>query len=484
MKTTRRRLIAGSLALSVADAIPFAKWLCAMPSPGPGLIRYSAASPQGQNMLKIYASAVTAMKSIDKTSPLNWVFQWYTHCVPNDSGGPDPATKNQAMNDTFGPNPSSAKSIANDMWNTCQPHGGQRESFFLPWHRMYIYFFERIVRKVSGHPEFTLPYWDYTVMGAPHGVIPTAFGVAPLLQTNRNAGVNSGTAIDQNQRSKLNNDSLKQTAYEQTADTVLGFCADLDFNLHGQVHVYTGDTSNMGAVPWAANDPIFWAHHSNIDRFWASWNASGGLNPNDPAFLSQTFIFADELGNKIVAKVSDFLTTESLGYKYDQLLSKPPGFVPQQHAARTALTSVLDKTPPPQLTRPVEVRLGSSPVSVPLAPPEAKMNLRESLASTGVKKRLYLVARDISVLLQPGVVYNVSVGEDATPVGSINFFSLGHHHKGQTSNSFWSVDVTDRAKVVTAQAKPGESVNAVFTPSGMARDGASVRIGSISLIAL
>lgn len=484
MKTTRRSLIAGSLALPLADAIPFARWLSAMPAPVSTLTRYSATSSQGQNMLTIYASAVTAMKALDKTNPLNWVFQWYTHCVPNSSGGPDPTVKNQAVNDTFGPNPSPAKSQAIDMWDTCQAHGGQREDFFLPWHRMYVYFFERIVRKVSGHPEFTLPYWDYTAVDAAHGVIPSAFRDAPLLQSNRNAGVNSGSPIDQTRRSKLSDDSLRQTAYEETADTVLGFCAALDFNLHGQVHVYTGGNLNMGAVPYAANDPIFWIHHSNIDRFWASWNQNGGLNPNDLAFLSQTFIFADESGNRIAAKVSDFLSTTALGYKYDQLLPKPAGFVPQQRAARTALTSALGKTPPPQLTRPVEIRLGSSPVSVALAPPEAKTNLRDSLASTGAQKRLYLVARDIAVHLQPGVVYDVSIGEDPNPVGSINFFSMGHPHDGEASHTFWSVDVTDRAKTVTAQAKPSQSINAVFTPSGTVMDGASVTIGSISLVAL
>ena len=38
------------------------------------------------------------------------------------------------------------------VWNQCQ-HGNY---FFLPWHRMYIYWFERILRDASGDPELAL----------------------------------------------------------------------------------------------------------------------------------------------------------------------------------------------------------------------------------------------------------------------------------------------------------------------------------------
>jgi hypothetical protein len=46
----------------------------------------------------------------------------------------------------------------------------------------------------------------------------------------------------------------------------------LDQNIHGTVHVFVGNGQGMGSVPWAAGDPIFWMHHSNIDRLWVSWN--------------------------------------------------------------------------------------------------------------------------------------------------------------------------------------------------------------------
>ena len=40
-------------------------------------------------------------------------------------------------------------------------------------------------------------------------------------------------------------------------------------DIHGAVHVWVGGT--MGRIDWAAYDPIFWAHHANIDRLWARW---------------------------------------------------------------------------------------------------------------------------------------------------------------------------------------------------------------------
>ncbi|KAJ8484270.1 hypothetical protein OPV22_016755 [Ensete ventricosum] len=45
---------------------------------------------------------------------------------------------------------------------------------------------------------------------------------------------------------------------------------------HGPIHVWTGDRSqsdqeDMGNLYSAARDPLFFAHHSNIDRIWNVW---------------------------------------------------------------------------------------------------------------------------------------------------------------------------------------------------------------------
>jgi tyrosinase len=485
MKLSRRTLLAGSLAM------PFADWVKRAEGAGSSFKRYAANTPQGKDMLKSYAVAVAKMKdpSTPQGSPLSWVFQWYSHCVPNNTGGPDDAAKNAAINKIYGGTPSANRSLAGEMWDTCQPHGGQNEDFFLPWHRMFVYFFERIVRKMSGNPQFALPYWDYTVAGVSHGVIPVEFQKpGALFVDNRNPNLNNGQAIDKGRRVQLNLDSLKQTAYQPTGGAVQGFCMNLDSNLHGQVHVYTGTTTNMGAVPYAAGDPVFWMHHCNIDRIWASWNKNGGKNPiNDSDFMMQKFIFADESGSRVEAKVSDFLEIDPLGYSYDRLEPKPAGFIPQDLSVRTRLMSDLTKTPPPVITKPASVALGAKETIVALTPaPTAKASLKTTLQSVEGGKRLYLVVKDLHFSAQPGVVYDVYLEKtDSRPVGAINFFGAGHAaHDGMSSQKFWSVDVTDRAKSASARAKEADPLKVIIVPAGKPAEDAKPVIGSMSLVEL
>lgn len=48
-------------------------------------------------------------------------------------------------------------------------------------------------------------------------------------------------------------------------------------DIHDNVHGYVGNGGHMGVIPYAAFDPIFWLHHTNIDRLFAMWHA---LNPS------------------------------------------------------------------------------------------------------------------------------------------------------------------------------------------------------------
>ncbi|MCA1731743.1 MAG: tyrosinase family protein, partial [Actinobacteria bacterium] len=52
-------------------------------------------------------------------------------------------------------------------------------------------------------------------------------------------------------------------------------------NVHNDVHVWVGGT--MGQVPTAGYDPLFYAHHSMIDRLWYLWQLRHpGTNPPSP----------------------------------------------------------------------------------------------------------------------------------------------------------------------------------------------------------
>ena len=225
-----------------------------------------------------------------------------------------------------GPN----RTLAEQTWYTCQSHMGQPEDYFLPWHRLYVMFFEEIIRKVSGKSQFTLPYWDYT---APNSyAIPEEFQTknsnnptwASLYVSNRNvaggaiqgaANVNAGEPLNKNfRRNFLVLPDFGNNDYSS-------FCSSLDGTLHGSVHVYTGDENNMAQVPFAARDPIFWLHHCNIDRIWAAWNTKW-KNPsetNGKSWAETKFVYVDAEGGRTEAAISTIADPAALPYKYDEL---------------------------------------------------------------------------------------------------------------------------------------------------------------------
>jgi polyphenol oxidase len=91
---------------------------------------------------------------------------------------------------------------------------------------------------------------------------------------------------------------------------------------HGPVHVWTGDPrqpnlEDMGNFYSAARDPIFYAHHGNLDRLWHVWR---GLRPGvntdfvDPDWLDASFFFYDEEARLVRVRVRDCLDTAALRY--------------------------------------------------------------------------------------------------------------------------------------------------------------------------
>ena len=77
--------------------------------------------------------------------------------------------------------------------------------------------------------------------------------------------------------------------------------------IHNSVHVWVGGT--MGQVPWAAYDPIFWAHHAMIDRVWRLWQLYHP-NPTFPPGLLTTAL------PPFPMTVADTLDVKLLGYDY------------------------------------------------------------------------------------------------------------------------------------------------------------------------
>jgi tyrosinase len=469
-----------------AATIPFALWFDRYARAAGPSVRYDARSVQGKAMLKIYDRAVLAMRALPEGDPRGWTFQWYSHFVKG-------STSKTAELARIYPSPSPWKSLATEEWNTCQAHSGQPENYFLPWHRMFVFFFEQIVRSAGPWAAgFTLPYWNYTQGGANYAVIPPEFTSGSLLVDKRNPGVNASNPIAP--VGYLNLDSLKQCKYEPNG-ALPGFCADLDGNLHGRVHVRTGNTQNMGSVSWAAYDPVFWAHHCNIDRIWASWNAGGRKNLDEHSFLIKKFVFADGAGNRVEATIGDFLDIAKLGYSYDRL--EPVPRCPPQNLSHTLLAAQEARL---HVALKGPVTLGATATRAtmetpPAAAPESK-SLSERVGRVAPSRSLFLVVKDLKADIQPGVLYDVYVElpAGAAPaahaerrVGTLSFFDSGHgDHEAEGAGAevkFVSFDVTAAlARLARGKIIGAAKLELTFVPLGEPSEGARPVIGDVSLV--
>jgi tyrosinase len=505
-RPTRRSVLMGGAATAAATLAGEDGWQ--RPARAAVLVRYDASSTQGKNMLNIYAGAVGKMMDPAVTkpgSPLSWLFQWYTHGVNQPWQQPTSLSfKEPEINRVYADPADPNRALAETMWDTCT-HYGQPQMYFLPWHRMYLYFFEEIIRAVSGQNQFTLPYWDYT--NPARHALPPEFTMAndpvfkPLFRAQRKTGVNDGAPIDGNRRNTfLNLNDMMLTSYLQTAGSPGGFCPNLDRNLHGNVHTNVGTrppASDLGMtfVPTAANDPIFWLHHCNIDRVWASWNKAGGLNPDDATFKSQPFTFADRAGKAVQRKVGDALDTQQLDYAYDNYLNRPAGSPPfPAPAAAAALSFALHAELPPSSGA---VSLGSQPVTVALAPQAmpgsitgAAANFSAQIAAALQTRQVYVVLNNIQARQEPGVVYDVYLDvpagerptlDDPGYVGTLNFFSAHGEHAGHSDASVAFL-ATDVLRTLRQQGRIASQPTVTLVPEGTLVPAAEPQIGSISLI--
>jgi tyrosinase len=385
--------------------------------------RSEARTAAGVAMLAKYAKAVTIMKdtvAIPVGNPLSWQFQWFIHWTPK--------SKAALLQQVYpGGAPAAWKNTADQTWATCQAHFQpfSREKFFLPWHRWYVAFFEAIIREIIHDQSFALPYWDY----AQNPALPDQFRMMndptfkSLFHQNRGLGVgeqpvNDGAPIDAIQAvQKMMHDALCQTQYINATSDNPGFCDHLDFNLHGTVHGAIG--GDMGSVPTAAQDPIFWMHHCNIDRLWESWFGSGGKNPNDATFLNEPFTFADPHGNSATKRPGGALDIGGLGYQYDRLEPRPgdcPSFAQPESVAAPQVTH---RTSGP-------ITVGNDGASFSLQPVSG--GARETAGG-----RSWLIIGGVSAPVVPGTIYQVFLNlpegsnakqREASRVGQINFFDV------------------------------------------------------------
>ncbi len=181
---------------------------------------------------------------------------------------------------------------------------------FMPWHRDYLYMLEKVLGQLVNNPKFALPYWDWNTppstscttgnpLQLPPPYVPKTVGTSTnsLWDCYRKATATSTMAVGSVGKARVDN----ILTLNNTFDLFFGgpsTAAALWPGPHGYVHLWVGNQPaltpprpDMGVLETAARDPLFWAHHANIDRLWDVWIAQHGTPVYPSGFLSQNWTF-------------------------------------------------------------------------------------------------------------------------------------------------------------------------------------------------
>jgi tyrosinase len=371
--------------------------------------------------------------------------------------------------------------------------------FFLPWHRMYLEWFERIIRSaIAGLADiddetkrtWALPYWNYSSDDAARRRLPQAFldvtlpdGVTrnPLRVPGRN--LNNGSALPAQDVALTNalapvpfagvgGFAGGRTGFSHVGEDPGSAPGPLEVTPHGAVHVDVGGL--MVAFNTAALDPIFWLHHANIDRLWEVWRGMPGRsNTTEAAWLTGvTFHFHDENAAELDETVQEVLETEQqLHYSYEDISA------PVEFSALAVLEAAVGLTAEPE--NPPEL-VGASDSAVALRGDTARITFGISAAQgpvagpTSPGSRAYLRLEDVTAPAPAGVTYGVYLNvpdddpatDDAHYVGVAAFFGVeetlnpDNEHGGMRL----AFDITDLYNRLNAEGRWQDQVSVTFVP--------------------
>jgi hypothetical protein len=197
------------------------------------------------------------------------------------------------------------------------PNWAHRGPAFGPWHRELLKLYEQELQSVSGDPNLTLPYWNWTKDQAvadpgfpffadflgPDGAgnVSDKVTVGAFAQANggwnlnvdeenfgflrRHFGIDGpGLPTAASVRTALGITPYDSDPWNQTIAGADSFRNTLEGwvgnrQIHNSVHRWVNGSMQPGTSP---NDPVFFFHHCNIDRLWAVWQQK---HPAEPGYL-------------------------------------------------------------------------------------------------------------------------------------------------------------------------------------------------------
>ncbi|HUE84780.1 MAG TPA: tyrosinase family protein [Vicinamibacterales bacterium] len=388
-------------------------------------------------------------------------------------------------------------------WNQCQ----HASWFFLPWHRMYLAYFEQIVQAaitaLAGPDDWALPYWNYSDTANPRARrLPLAFTLPampngdpnPLRIDARLRGNDNAIVATPNQV------SVRACLTDPTFDVppvggLAGFGGPQTGFMHaGGMGAPIGKVENtphntmhgavggfMGAFNTAGLDPLFWLHHANIDRLWVVWR---DRNPQhlDPA-LSQwltgvSFFLHDAQGAEVAHAASEVVdtTVPPLNYRYDTVadpLGGVMGAAPE--AARRTTMAAQQPEMVGASEGPIVLTGGAATTRLAVSAPTGPAALRAAAEPPAV----HLNIENVTGLESEGtyaVYLNVPEGEspEAHPelfAGLVPMFGVPEATRGDANRPgdglTFSLEITDVVRRLEASGAWADEVRVTFAPEGM-----------------
>lgn len=212
-------------------------------------------------------------------------------------------------------------------------HGPQQKDgwpgvrLFLPWHRAYLYRFEKALQDLE--PGVAIPWWDWRADTPSQNKIPNAFTEDkdepnPLYKFHirlPQSGIDRDTRRFPGRSLSTMPPLPTHAAIKEILDIPdnhFDEFSDALENIHGFIHVWTGGqtrqngqivSGDMGDIAWAAFDPIFWSHHCMIDHLWWMWQKKNGIDEIPDHYRQMSL----EPFGMIVDEVLDIF---NLGYDY------------------------------------------------------------------------------------------------------------------------------------------------------------------------
>lgn len=441
-------------------------------------LRPSAHRVTPEYMLK-FNTAIDRMKRLPKDDPRNFTQQANVHC----------AYCNLAYDQTG--QGGDLKLQVHESW------------LFFPFHRWYIYFYERILGKLIEDPTFALPFWNWD---NPEGMtMPPMFqneNKYPALYDARRDQKNLPPALvdlgdthsSDSAQISANNLSIMYTEMIRGNNDVYDFmgkpyrqgtspspgAGSVERGSHTQVHIWVGDKKDswedMGNFYSAGRDPIFYSHHANVDRMWTLWqyflpsDKIPDKRITDPDFLNAAFLFYDENAQLVRVTVKDCLDNLRMGYEYERI------DLPW-----------LDYRPPPQSAGAKIRRIGRStaPRADTLFPLALDRVVRFQVDKTKKGKAdELLVLENIIVDNSKYLKFDVFVNDEHDNPGDLNkaayagtYAQVPHGNKKKTSSSSISLKLTDLYKDMDVE--DDDSIVVTLVPR---HQGPGVIIGGIKII--